>query len=444
MVPFERYTSIGSFNNGYAVVTGYKEGKVRDMVIDTKGREVFVCSGDDGSAISSRFSEGLARLSLRYPADRIKKNQSERFEVFIDTSGNIVFADSAAGLMHNFASGRAFVHVEKGYYLIDRAFRQVGADTFSRVANGCFKGNYAIVEKGNRMGIIDTNGAFVVALKYAHIQEDGPQDGFFFFREPGQEQEYFGVGTLAGTEILRPVMQKFDRSGFHNGLLKAVIDDRFTYIDKSGHIVWQQRPSKPAQLKSRNIDYMERGHFRAYAKPNKEDLGGFATSRNYPKRVKRGDKFPPGQLAVIVAADETDTIGEFEKARKVYVVNTTKETKMFEAQDSRLTMKVQARNAEGLWQDIEYLPNSWCGNSYHTLTLKPGNFWEFRTAVYEGGYTTKFRIALTHLDRANIKRGGKIKELTVYSNEYEGGINPAQFWNKRTYTPQGIMDPYKE
>jgi hypothetical protein len=23
-------------------------------------------------------------------------------------------------------------------------------------------------------------------------------------------------------------------------------------------------------------------------------------------------------------------------------------------------------------------------------------------------------------------------------------VNPAQFWNKRPYTPQGLMDPYNE
>ena len=32
--------------------------------------------------------------------------------------------------------------------------------------------------------------------------------------------------------------------------------------------------------------------------------------------------------------------------------------------------------------------------------------------------------------------------IVIYSNEFQGSINPAQFWRKRGYTPQGLMDPY--
>jgi hypothetical protein len=36
------------------------------------------------------------------------------------------------------------------------------------------------------------------------------------------------------------------------------------------------------------------------------------------------------------------------------------------------------------------------------------------------------------------------KEDLIYSNEIDGSINPGQFWNKRTYYPGGIMDPYND
>ena len=36
------------------------------------------------------------------------------------------------------------------------------------------------------------------------------------------------------------------------------------------------------------------------------------------------------------------------------------------------------------------------------------------------------------------------KELIIYSNEFDGYINPAQFWRKQDYSPNGIMDPYND
>ena len=38
----------------------------------------------------------------------------------------------------------------------------------------------------------------------------------------------------------------------------------------------------------------------------------------------------------------------------------------------------------------------------------------------------------------------KETEVVIYSNEIEGSVNPGQFWNKKRYHPNGIMDPYFE
>ncbi|MBL7973292.1 MAG: hypothetical protein JNJ85_00170 [Candidatus Kapabacteria bacterium] len=108
-------------------------------------------------------------------------------------------------------------------------------------------------------------------------------------------------------------------------------------------------------------------------------------------------------------------------------------------------MKVQALNSKGEWKDIEYLPSSWCGNSYHTLTLNSKHYWTFLTPVYEGEFKTKLRIELKYIDPTDKSEKRRDKnEITVYSNEYEGSINPGQFWNKREYYPSGLMDPYND
>lgn len=447
IVPFEKYTQIRPFSDGYAVARGYKGGVEKNIVIDTEGKEIFERATSDQSYIYSSFAEGLARLPLQRKVAGLYSEREVSYEAFIDTGGKIVFADTTARYMQDFARGRSFVYCYGGYYLMNRSFGQVGTDTFTQVPENGFTQPYAIVKKQEAgYGIIDTNGVFVVAPKYERILETGLEDGFFFFAVQDQEgAERIGIGTLTGVELLQPVMQDVDRSGFHNGLLKAIIDNKLSYIDKSGKIAWQEKQAAPAAWRNRNIDFMERAGFYAYSEPDKQALGGYGSSRNYPQRVTRNHKFPPARLAVIVDTSKPDTLGESNPAWNVYVVNTTKGAKLFGAQDSRLAMYVQAKGQDGVWRDIEYLPRSSCGNSYHKLALKPGNFWAFKTAVYAGVYPAKFRIALRYLDPATTgKAKEKSKEITIYSNEYEGGVNPAQFWNRNAYSPRNIMDPYWE
>lgn len=124
---------------------------------------------------------------------------------------------------------------------------------------------------------------------------------------------------------------------------------------------------------------------------------------------------------------------------KVHVSNFGVDSFFFDAQDSRLYMKVQALDSGGRWRDIEYLPNSWCGNSYHEVFLGPGEYWLFAIPEYEGAIKTKIRIELRYKLHA-----GRSPDLYLYSNTVEAGINPAQFWRKEGYTPRGIMDPYLE
>src|SRR6266850_692586 len=67
------------------------------------------------------------------------------------------------------------------------------------------------------------------------------------------------------------------------------------------------------------------------------------------------------------------------------------------------------------WRPIEYLPNSWCGNSYHHLDLRPGRHWTFHAPVYAGVFRTQMRFVLDQ------------PALHLVSNEFAGTINLEQF-----------------
>jgi len=121
------------------------------------------------------------------------------------------------------------------------------------------------------------------------------------------------------------------------------------------------------------------------------------------------------------------------------VANTTSDTMFFNAQDGDIAMNLQALNSRGQWADIEYVPNSWCGNSYHTVFLAPNELWDYSIPAFQGAIKTRIRTRLKYKKSFN----QEVPDI-LYSNEIIGYVNPGQFWNKRHYTPAGIMDPYSE
>jgi len=447
VVPLGRYEQIHSFVEGYARVQiidkNNPDGSI-DGVIDTKGKLLFERPYKDGSYISEDFHDGLAAVYLRKHPEAVD-NFEDNYQGYINLKGEIVLNDTIYQYVKSFSGGRTFIeYPEDQYKLFDTNLKQVGTKTFDRVLNNSFANGYAVVQVGDKWGIIDVHGDFVVAPKFAEIHQAGVVGNFFFYTDTPGEEQLYGIATIDGKIITQPILQGFNQDGFEDGLLRSMVDNKLTYIDTSGKIVWQEQKTPKTKPVAWDIDYMNRGYFYAYSKSNEHDLGGYGGSRNVPKKIKN-EGFPKGKLALTVNASAIDPGSKDYQSYSVNVSNLTKSEINFSAQDSRLYMVVQAKDADGQWKNIEYLPSSWCGNSYHLLTLEKNRYWTFQTPVYGGEYKTKLRISLQYLDPADQSKDRRErKELTVYSNEYEGGVNPAQFWNKRDYYPGGIMDPYND
>src|SRR4029079_11871070 len=94
----------------------------------------------------------------------------------------------------------------------------------------------------------------------------------------------------------------------------------------------------------------------------------------------------------------------------------------------------EALDAHGNWKPVEYLPSSWCGNSYHRVFLPAGQLWTFRAPVYDGDFATTMRFALRP----------KSGDAPIYSNEFPGRIYATQFSIRKGHAPAGIMDPYDD
>ena len=182
-----------------------------------------------------------------------------------------------------------------------------------------------------------------------------------------------------------------------------------------------------------NIDFMLRGHI--YAKSSIIDttaLGGFGGSDNLPKEINESLNLDTNELVLKIDTIQTTTFNDKYNGYKLYIANKTDTIAQFYASDSRLSV-ISEVFYKGEWKPVEYLPSSWCGNSYHDVFLNPNEYWEFDIPKFTGKIKTKLRYKLT-LDR----------DKYLYSNEILTSINKGQLKNKEGHKPNGIMDPYND
>lgn len=187
------------------------------------------------------------------------------------------------------------------------------------------------------------------------------------------------------------------------------------------------------KTKDLNIKYMLRGYF--YAQSSLIDslaLGGFGGSANIPQEINEQNKFMEDAFYLHIDTTETSIFAKEFNGYTLYLINCTDSIVKLDAQDSRLSIWAEAY-IDKQWQAIEYLPSSWCGNSYHTVYLQKEEFWEFEIPKYTGKIKTKIRYALV------LENGDKI-----YSNSVLARINKKQLTEKQGHTPVSIMDPYDE
>lgn len=100
------------------------------------------------------------------------------------------------------------------------------------------------------------------------------------------------------------------------------------------------------------------------------DTHSFPTTTKAPLSIRTGmlSSDHPMQIVMsLLSWTTTDTFSATFRGYPVYLANTSGDTCWLNAEDSRLDLTTQAQGKDGKWKDIDYLPSSWCGNSYHQL-----------------------------------------------------------------------------
>lgn len=179
-----------------------------------------------------------------------------------------------------------------------------------------------------------------------------------------------------------------------------------------------------SQLEELNIKEMRPGYCYASSQPDTTVAGGFWQSDNIPQKLVDQQMGREGELSLVALPTVAVPFEEKHRGMRLLLINRTANEATFFATDSLLNIIQEARNSEGQWQPIEYIPGSWCGNSYHQVLLPAAHYWEFAAPVYSGSIKTKLRFALR-------------QETVLYSNEFDGRVNPEQFIREEQ-APQGL------
>jgi hypothetical protein len=420
-------------NNWYKVVQTKDRGSHTEGVIDKTGKWIIPL----GIYTSiENFQGDYAQVAILEDDDDIKVWSGK--EGWIDRDGKLVFSLVPNEKIQGFGSD---VSVQDGIFIVRLEKPEKGVKRsreWEYVGLMNLKGELLLDSFHiKRLRLLD-NGLYKAEDKDSKI---------WFINNRGKQMDdsnrwrsYRQKDNLKSEEDVKKIGEL---SIQHDG-------DFSSYLNEEKDVVWQEKEN--SRIDTLDIDYMNRGSFYAASESksieNNWDLLGWGRSKNKDKQIEAKIRAAENAFSVIAKTYEPVNVHDGKvKGFKVYIVNNSQDTVFFMAQDSRLSMNMQALDKSGKWQDIEYLPSSWCGNSYHTLALDPQRLWEFSAPFYKGSFKTQLRFKLLYKETKGrgIEIGtGIAKELEVYSNEFLGSVNPGQFWRKSGYSPNGLMDPYND
>jgi hypothetical protein len=445
VIPFKKYANISYYKDGiFCVFIRHEKDKPRIGFLDRNCKLFLSIPYQENVQLEGTFKCGLLRVSFwKVKADSSGNRQHvQTGNGYIDLEGLICIKKNDVTDATDFSENRAFVRGRYNMYtMIDRKGKKVSKHQFDEIS-GEFKNGTVLVRYSGNWGLIDTNGKYIIPLRFPEINQIGMVGDYFFYGDYNEKKKKMLTGVVRkdGKIIVKNILEDIDQDGFVNGLLKCVIDGRLTYINQKGYIVWQEKLWNKAKKISMNIDYMLAGHF--YADPalqNEKWWWSVPSVNNGPRLIQQENTFVPGALSIHVES-KADTLFEDKYVGySVSLANKSGKMVSFQTQDHRLDMIVQARNQQGEWKNIEYLPSSWCGNSYSNIDLKSGYYWQFTTPRFDGEFNTKCRIALKYI---NPDPELKNQETTLFSNEFDGSVNLSQFWRIQNMFSSNLMNPY--
>ena len=416
-----KYSSVAQFSEGLCFVTIQKDTIFQNAFIRTNGTIAFITDHEYvGSFYNGRAEveidneicyfnkKGEIAINTHYPYsegrfhDGIAKVWSGDSSKYIDTTGKTIAL--FPGISNdNFSEGLARISLNGESFYIDNLGKKKIIPQNSHLTFFSFSDGMAQVTisgSDHQTGFINKTGKLVIPIQYHDIRDF--KEGLAAF----EENNVWGFIDKTGKTVIEPQFEQIEYEGFSKGLCIAKQNHQWGYINKKGEFIWKEQVGleyTKLDLSKWELDTLETN--------NALFAGKKAVSDNFPRK----QIFPSlNQLTLKVDTVDLTVFADKYFAHKLYLINASKDTVNIPAQDGHIKIKQQAKNKKGEWQDIEYFMNSFCGNSYHTLSLTPNQFQIFATPIFKGDFNTQLRFKL------------KIEKQIIFSNIYTGQINFSQ------------------
>lgn len=439
LFPFNFYDSWGFVDS---------QGKI---IIEPKFEEAF------------NFHDGLAKVRLN------------GYFGFIDPTGKLVIPNKfeSAEHFHNGVAiakngGFSFYINKKGEtlfggYLVLHDFQKDGyATVLTRTGEFLIvnkKGD--IIKEGENFiyDLLSDKKTYVYLDKYGDVKEQ--YESKFEDIDYNQIQEFgdylvysegdkYGIANFKKGFVTNTWYDGINTETLTDDLIQLKNNDNLCYINQQGKTVFidkqvlelnrflsSGKTSTEAILRQFNISYMREADYEVGSIGNMPVLrshGGWQPSKNVFKKITSVYNFKPNTLDIIVDDERNEIFEEVYEGYKFYITNNTKDSIFFEAYKSKIDVMLEAKNSYGDWEEIEDQIKDWepeipkdklylkDKRGFHQLYLLSKTYWELTIPKYYGALKTKLRLKLTYKDSPD----GEAK--TIYSNEFNGGVNPAQFW----------------
>jgi len=458
VVPFGAYTNISNFNEGYFTARLPRDSSDDDNrydVIDRNGNIIFKTDKHLNFSLGEKVNCGLATVYIKSNNILDDNSSPDTYQGFINMEGKIIFNDPRIRMVKSYSENRAFVGLEyTKNFLIDQHGKRVGNEYYQDVKDEGFQNGIALVKVNDKWGIINNKAHWIKAPVYSDLKRISHDSKYLAFAlEDKMEDQYtrekWGIMKKKNGKIIRDTFAGYICCFVDSGnYFICQIDSMTNYLHENLESFypqnWIDESPDLTKLSFLNLDSKGRASCYAYSLPDRKKSGGWAKSKNIPKPIENSfADCTKNNLCLHVDEVCTDTIQQMIWGRRLYLQNYSSDSIQFSAQDSRLYISLQALNTEKLWVDVEYFPSSFCGNSYHTVWLNSGYYWSFHVPCYEGDIKTKMRYRVQYLNPKDQSRSYWEKEVfEIFSNEFDGSVNPGQFWKKGIYRTQGFMDPY--
>lgn len=334
-------------------------------------------------------------------------------------------------------------HTDGGLYLLDEDGEVVNKNMFSDFRLQQFhhtqllSNGTDIARTSDGWALIDEDGNTLLTCPSEDIDQLRnyiPERGMAIFTHP-ENNRHFLIWVLESNQVFG--VYDHISLAYSNEFIMVQNEHYMEYISRDG-----KRISHPKSMISgpMNIDAKMDAVVHVSSPPLKglNALGGWASSQNTFTPFTAPS--PSSGNHVLISDPEFNEGYPYSTSRLVEFINLSSDTIIASAQDSRLNSVIEAKNEDGEWVSIQTYRSSWCGNSYHHVYLPPGNEWTWRIPEFEGGLKTELRVAIYNV--MTWENGEYSEPFNLYSEPYEGSINPAQLWREIQYSQQGLMHPY--